>query len=28
VSLAVWASLRLAGVRPTCIRGWGRLFDV
>jgi maleate isomerase len=27
VSLAVWASLRAAGVCPTRVRGWGRLFD-
>jgi maleate isomerase len=27
VSLAVWASLRAAGVSPTRVRGWGRLFD-
>ena len=28
VSLAVWASLRAAGISPTRVRGWGRLFDV
>ena len=27
VALAVWASLRAAGICPTRIRGWGRLFD-
>jgi len=28
VSLAVWASLRVAGVDPTRVTGWGRLFDI
>ena len=27
VSLAVWACLRAAGLSPTRVRGWGRLFD-
>jgi maleate isomerase len=26
VSLAVWASLRMAGVDPAWVQGWGRLF--
>lgn len=26
VSLAVWASLRIAGVDPSRVQGWGRLF--
>lgn len=26
VSLAVWASLRMAGVDPSRVQGWGRLF--
>jgi maleate isomerase len=28
VSLAVWASLRAAGVDPSRVKGWGRLFGV
>jgi maleate isomerase len=27
VATALWSSLRLAGVDPSRIRGWGRLFD-
>jgi maleate isomerase len=26
VATAVWGSLRLAGVDPRLVRGWGRLF--
>jgi maleate isomerase len=28
VATAVWGSLRLAGVSPRRVRGWGRLFDL
>ena len=27
VSPAVWKSLKLAGVDPRCVKGWGRLFE-
>ena len=28
VSTALWKSLKLAGVDPTRVRGWGRLFEI
>ncbi len=27
VSTALWQSLRIAGVQPSVVKGWGRLFD-
>ena len=27
VSTALWQSLRIAGVQPSLVKGWGRLFD-
>jgi maleate isomerase len=28
IATAVWKSLKLAGVDPACVTGWGRVFKV